>query len=113
MRFALQGISYCLKHELNFRLQSFAAIMVTGAGFYFGIRRNEWLIIILCCAMVLTLEMINTSIEKLADVVSPDYLPAVKTIKDISAAAVLVTSLSSLIIGVIIFFPYLKSLLHR
>ena len=70
----------------------------------------EWLVVVLCITVVLTLEMINTAIEKLCDVVQPDYHPQIKIIKDIAAGAVLIAALGSIIIGAIIFVPKIIAL---
>lgn len=66
---------------------------------------NEWIAILFCSALVLGLEMINTAIEKLSNVVSTSIRPDIKIIKDMAAGAVLLVSIISLIIACIIFFP--------
>jgi diacylglycerol kinase len=71
----------------------------------------EWMVILGCIASVLSFEMINSSIEKLCNLVHPKFHPAVKTIKDISAGAVLLVAISSAIIGAIIFIPKIYPLL--
>ena len=109
---ATHGITNCITHHKNFQLQLFAAAIALTNSIYFNIKPGEWVAIILCCTVVLTLEMINTAIEELSNVVSPSYLPAIKKVKDISAGAVLLASISSLIIGLIIFIPYIKHILH-
>lgn len=110
--FALQGLQRCLAQEKNFRIQYFLALFVIAAGFYFSISSQEWISILICIALVLSLEIINSAIEKLADFACPSVNPAIKTIKDMAAGAVLLAAIISFIIGGIIFFPKLLSLFY-
>lgn len=89
----------------NFRIQFFIGLLTVVAGFVLNISTLEWLIVLLCIAAVLSLEMINTSIEILADCFTTDYNPKIKKLKDIAAGAVLLCSIISAVIGVIIFLP--------
>jgi len=73
---------------------------------------GEWLFIILCSTLVLMLEMINTAIEQLCDLVTMEDHPLIKTIKDVSAAAVLLAAAASVATGLIIFLPKITDLLH-
>ena len=79
---AFKGIAYALQHELNFKIQLIAALMVILLGFYFGISTTEWLFVIGSCATVLCLELMNTAIEKTCDLVTTKFHPAIKIIKD-------------------------------
>ena len=100
---ALNGIhNFCLR-EKNGQLQIIIAVIAVGFGFVLHISAMEWVVIILCIATVLSLEMINSSLEKLSDLVQPHYDPQIKIIKDVAAGAVLITAVASLIIGLIIF----------
>jgi diacylglycerol kinase len=76
------------------------------AGFFFGITKAEWLYVLICTALVISLEMLNSAIERVCNMYTTDFHPAIKIIKDVAAAAVLWSALVSLIVGVIIFFPY-------
>lgn len=105
-KYALTGILKVIKHEHNFRIHLVAAIIVIVAGFYFQVTTNEWLWLIGAIVSVLSLEMINTAIEKLVDLKEPEYNPKAGLIKDIAAGAVLIASIGALAIGVIIFWPY-------
>ena len=75
----------------------------------FNISSMEWIAVCFCIAFTVTMEMLNTAIEKLCDVVHKDVHPDIKKVKDISAAAVLVSACFSLITGVIIFLPKIIS----
>jgi len=104
-KYAFQGLKLLLKEEHNARIHIVAATLVIVAGFLFKLNTVEWMLAILCIALVLTTEAINSSIENLADMVSPETHPQIKKIKDIGAAAVLIVALAAAIIGGIIFFP--------
>lgn len=103
--YAFNGLVVFFRHERNGRIQLLAAIAVVLFSWVIGISTAEWMVIAGCIAIVLSFEMINSSIEKLCNLVHPTYHPAVKTIKDISAGAVLLVAVCSAIIGAIIFIP--------
>lgn len=79
-------------------------------GFLLKIGSKEWIAIIFSISLVFSFELINSAVEKLADVVSPEIHPVIKKAKDLAAAAVLVSSIAALIIGLLIFIP--KVLAH-
>ncbi len=108
---AFEGLYIFFKNERNGQIQLSIALAIIIAGFYFCISNNEWLLILLCIAMVISLEMMNSTLEKLSDMVEPNFNPSIKTIKDMAAAAVLWAALISVIIGATIFFPKIKELL--
>lgn len=105
VQFALQGWLYFFKHEANGRIQAVIALMVIAAGFYFKITLHEWLWVLLCIAMVIGLEMVNTAIETLANRLHPDRHPDIKIVKDVAAGAVLWAAVMSVVVGLIIFWP--------
>lgn len=104
-KYALNGLKIILETQHNFMIHLIAAILVTAAGLFFHVSNIEWIIIIITIAIVLCAEAINTSIEKLTDLVSPDYNEQAGKVKDIAAAAVLIAAIASVIVGVIIFLP--------
>lgn len=104
-KYALNGLKIILETQHNFMIHLIAAILVTAAGLFFHVSNIEWIIIIITIAIVLCIEAINTSIEKLTDLVSPDYDEQAGKVKDIAAAAVLIAAIASVIVGVIIFLP--------
>ena len=110
LQFAIRGIITFFCYVTNGQIQLVAAIIVVTLGLVFQIGAMEWLVVVLCITVVLTLEMINTAIEKLCDVVQPDYHPQIKIIKDIAAGAVLIAALGSVIAGAIIFVPKIFAL---
>lgn len=109
--FAFNGLKILWKEEHNFRIHIFATVLAIIAGFIFKISSFEWLAILLAIGLVLTAEIINSSIENLADFVSPKKHNQMKKIKDLSAAAVLVSAILALIVGVIIFLPKIFALI--
>src|SRR5689334_7543787 len=100
-----RGIKYCFATQLNFRVHLFVLALVIAAGFIFQVNTTEWLFIIGCAMLVLTLELINTAIEHLCDLVTKTIHPAIKIIKDVAAGAVLVAAIGSVITGAVIFIP--------
>lgn len=109
--FALAGLKYTFKTQGNFRFHVLAALVVVSLSFYLDISNTEWLIILLCIGLVLFAELLNTAIESLVDLVSPDYHKLAEIAKDTAAASVLVLAFMSSIIGLIIFLPYFRMLL--
>jgi len=103
--YAIAGIKYCFKSELNFRVHLFATVLVSVVGFICNISAAEWIAVGFCIVLVLAMEMINTAIEKLCDVVHKERHPEIKIVKDISAGAVLLAASFSLITATIIFLP--------
>ena len=103
-KYAVDGIVTFFRSEQHARIHALAAAFAITLGFYFNINRQEWIAILLCISAVLCTEMINTTIEKLCDIVHPAYHPQIKRIKDIAAGAVLMSAVASLVIGTIIFF---------
>ena len=102
---AINGIIQSFRTEGNFKIQLAATIMVVFLGFFFNITQTEWLVIILCCTIVMALELINTAIEKLCDVVTKEYHPAIKIVKDTAAGSVLVSAIGGAVAGAVIFIP--------
>ncbi len=111
LQYALQGWLYFFRTETNGRIQAVIAMLVIVAGFFFKITSHEWLWILLCIAMVIGLEMVNTAIETLANRLHPDRHPDIKIVKDVAAGAVLWASVISVVIGAVIFLPKLWSII--
>lgn len=109
---AFNGLKILIKEEHNARIHMFATIVVVMAGFVFKISVNEWFAVLFAIGFVMTVEIINTAIENMADIVSPEKDKRIKKIKDLSAAAVLISALTALVIGLIIFIPKLLDLIR-
>jgi len=105
--FAFSGLIVMFKGERNFKIQFIIFLFVCALGFYFEIAKIEWLIILGISTLVLALEIMNSAIERLCNLYSTEFDPRIKTIKDLAAGAVLLTSIFSIAIGIIIFWKYL------
>ncbi|ARI77027.1 diacylglycerol kinase family protein [Halobacillus mangrovi] len=102
-RYAINGLKQVYKTEKNFRFHLAAAITAIVAGLLLSLTPLEWAVITLIIALVLTLEMVNSSIELLLDYLAPELNPMAGLIKDIAAGAVLLASSASVIIAILIF----------
>ncbi len=106
-KYAIAGMATLLKEEPNARIHLVVASIVIGLGVYFDLYLIEWLAIAGCIGMVLFAEAMNSSIEALADHVSPKRHPQIKKVKDLAAAGVLFVAITAAVIGVSIFGRYL------
>lgn len=104
---AIRGIGTAFASERNFRIHVIVAFTVVVLGGWFALSSAEWLWIVLCITLVFVTELLNTSLEKLVDLVSPDYHPLARKVKDTAAGAVLVSVVFSVSVGFIIFVPKL------
>lgn len=109
--YAFQGVISAFKNEPSFRIQIAIAIISLILGYFLKLEKTEWLILVIVIFTVLILELINTTLEALVDIISPQIHPQAKVAKDVSAAAVLFSSILSVIVGVIIFLPKILLLL--
>ena len=103
--YAWGGIKSAIKNEPNFKFHIVAAVIAIIIGFLLQLNYLEFAILTLTICMVLMLELINTTLEALVDLVSPEVKPAARIAKDVSAAAVLIGAVGSLIIGALLFLP--------
>lgn len=110
--FAFNGIKHCFRQESNFYIHILLAIVALGISFLLKISQIEFIVVLFCITTVLAAEMINTAIEKLCNRVTRDKDADIKIIKDISAGAVLVTSISALVCGLIIFLPKIYAVIN-
>jgi diacylglycerol kinase (ATP) len=102
---AINGVMVLSRSERNFKIHLFVFLVVVVFGFLFHINDYEWMLVLLCSALVLGMEGMNTAIEKLCDFVQPKQDPAIKLVKDLSSGAVLIVSIFAAVIGGMIFFP--------
>lgn len=102
--YAFEGILAAFKQQ-NMRIHLISTLIVIVAGFLTGLSTMEWLMIILIIALVIGAEMINSAIESVVDIASPEIHPLAKQAKDIAAGAVLIFAITSVVIGLIIFVP--------
>jgi len=111
VRNAVNGLAHLFKGQANARLHLIATVAVITLGFLFKINVSEWALLVLAIGSVLAAELFNTSVEYLADVVSPEHNDKIKQVKDLAAGGVLIAAICSLVIGVIVFGPRIIRLL--
>lgn len=101
-RYAFQGLFHGICHDSSIRIQCSFAVLAMIAGILFHFTVTEWMIILLAIALVIAMEFVNSSIERLCDLSAPHINEASKRIKDYAAAAVLVVSIGALLVGLLI-----------
>lgn len=106
-KFAFDGLKTALKEEPNLRVHFLLAVLALFLGFVLKLSNLEWLVLILTIGLVLILELINTSVESIVNLVSPQIQNEAKIAKDVSAAAVLMAAILSLTVGAFLFLPKL------
>ena len=104
-KYAIEGIWKSFKTERNMKIHIFVMILVIIAGILLKINKCEWIICVLCFAMVIGGELLNTAIETVVDIAMPYKNEKAKNAKDVSAGAVLVVAIGAAICGLIIFVP--------
>ncbi len=104
-RFAFSGLWYALRTQRNTRIHLAIAAGAVALGLWLGISLTQWAVLALTIGFVLVSEMLNTVAETLVDLVSPGYHPLAKVIKDVTAAAVLLTAIISVIVGLLVIGP--------
>lgn len=105
--FAIKGIMDAIRAERNIQVHSLIAIIVIVVGFYVSLSKVEWLFVLMAIFGTIALELVNTAIERVVDLVTKEYHPLAKEAKDIAAGAVLVYAFFSVIVGLVIFLPKL------
>lgn len=108
--YAFKGIASMLKSEPNARIHFLATVCVVILGILFKISTFEWISVVVVIGLVFLSELFNTAIEKLADVVDPEWNIKIGQVKDMSAGAVLVSALISIIVGCLVFIPKIIAL---
>lgn len=111
VRNASRGIISAIKSERHMRFHTLAAVLVLLAGWLFKLSQVEWMIVIIVIVGMLSLELVNTALETLVDLVEPQHHPMAGKVKDIAAGACLVFAIGAAIIGCILFIPKLIDLL--
>jgi diacylglycerol kinase (ATP) len=103
--YAFEGVMFFIRFEAQATMHLIAIVAVLGAGYWFKISSMEWIAVVFAIGIVISSEMLNTAIEKLTDMVSPQINEQAKIVKDLAAGAVLIASLTAFIIGLIVFLP--------
>ena len=105
--YATGGFFKLILTEHSIMAQTSIALIMTAVGFYFNISKTEWLFQILSIGLVISIEGLNTAVEKICDFIHPNFHNKIGFIKDIAAGAVFFSALTAIIIGLIIYIPYL------
>ena len=103
--FAFNGLKYTIRSQYNFRIHLGVGVIVVICGLVARLSSAEWCILVLTMGLVISMEAMNTAIEKLVDLVSPDYQEHAGIVKDLAAGAVLIAAIMAVIIGLILFLP--------
>jgi len=111
-KFAFDGLLFLLKNEHNSRIHLLAAIAVIILGIIVKLNQIEWALMTIVIALVFLAELLNSSIETLADLINPEWNELIKRAKDYSAAAVLISAIMAMIAGGLIFIPKLLALIQ-
>lgn len=109
---AIEGIVYAVRTQRNMRIHLIAAVLVLGAAVYFKVSRTEFLVLLFTVTAVLLAELLNTAIEATIDLIAATYDPLAKIAKDVAAAAVLVASVSAIVVGYLVFFDRINPFTH-
>jgi undecaprenol kinase len=109
--FAIYGIGTAIRQERNIRIHLVISMLVLTFSFYFSLTEAEWLIVLIAIGGMLSLELVNTAIERVVDLATAEFHPLAKQAKDLAAGAVLIYAVISVIVGLIIFIPRILSIL--
>jgi diacylglycerol kinase len=110
LKVAFEGISSLLKTEKNTWIYIPISLIVIALGFYFQISLPEWLSLVICIGLVWSFEAMNTSLEALVNLSSPEIHAMAKIAKDCAAAGVLIAAITSAVVGILVFLPYFLKL---
>jgi diacylglycerol kinase len=105
--YAFAGWWYVVRHERNAWIHAVASVSVVVMGLWLGLNRWEWATIVLAIALVWMAEFLNTALEAVVDLASPEHHPLAKRGKDVGAAAVLIAAGASVVVGLLIMGPLL------
>ena len=109
--FAFRGIYFFFKNEIHAKIHLLAVFVTSIAAYFFHVSAIELCLILLCFALVLVAEIMNSAIENLVDLISPDIHPLAGKAKDLAAGAVLIAAIFAVVIAAIIFLPKILLLL--
>lgn len=111
--YAFRGLLKVFREEQNLTVHTFAAVIVIAAGLYFNVSRIEWALLLLSIFIVFLMEIVNSAIERVTDILKPRIHEYVKEIKDIMAAAVMLASFFAILIGVLVFLPQILQIFGK
>lgn len=106
IQYAVKGFFLLLTTENAIKSQVFFALIFTGLGIYFDLSRVDWALQFLAIGLVLSVESLNTAVEKVCDFIHPEHHSKIGFIKDVASGAVTFAALTALVIGLLIYLPY-------
>lgn len=101
--YAFNGILTAIKTQRNFRIHIVITIYVFAASLFYNFSKLDYAVLTLICVIIMSLELINTALESVVDICSPEYSKLAKTAKDCAAGAVLISAIGAIFIGVCLF----------
>ncbi len=107
--YAVSGIIIALKTEKNMRIHYLIAILVITLSLFFDFSRTEFLLLLFAISLVVVAEMVNTALERVIDLITQEYHPLARLVKDVAAGAVLIAAINSIVVGYLLFFDRLSS----
>lgn len=107
--YAVSGIIIALKTEKNMRIHYIIALLVILLSLFFDFSRGEFLLLLFAISLVVVSEMFNTALERVVDLITEEYHPLGRLVKDVAAGAVLIAAINSLVVGYLLFFDRLSS----
>lgn len=110
--YAFKGLVYSLKQR-NMKIIFSIALLTISAAVFLKVNSGDWCILLICIGLVMALEMMNSAIEGIVDLISPDYNEKAGRIKDMAAGAVLIASIVSFVIGILVLGKYFLSFLYN
>lgn len=108
---AMAGLMAVIREEQNMKIHLAAAGIALGLGWILGLERGEWGLLLIAIILVLMSEVINTAIERTVDLIAPQYHPLAEKAKNMAAGAVLLSAISAVILGVIVFGPHIFNII--
>ncbi|MCM1298793.1 MAG: diacylglycerol kinase family protein [Firmicutes bacterium] len=101
---AFKGVFFVICHERNMRIHIVAALYVAFFSVFYDFSKSEIAVLVITCGLVMVLEAVNTAIEIIVDKVSPKYSPLARLAKDTASGAVLISAITAVIVGIVMFF---------
>lgn len=105
--YATKGAFLLLRTEPSIQVQAVIAIIMSALGYFLNITATEWIVQTFAIGLVMSMEGVNTAVEAMADFIHPDFHKKIGLIKDIAAGAVFIAAITAIIIGCIIYIPYM------
>jgi diacylglycerol kinase len=109
-KYAWEGVLFLFRNEPNARIHLALALAAAALAWWLGFSAIEWAILVITIGLVFAAEALNTAIEALTDLVSPDYHPQAKAAKDVAAAAVTIVAVAAVIMALFLYLPKIRAL---